>query len=342
MSTKLFTIFLFAVVISGCAPITPVAPVTPAAAPNLAPEGENAAMVVRQMLVQQLQANYNDVALAAVEPQEWPNGCLGLPAEGEMCAEAIVPGYWVTLTAGGQTYSYRTDAEANTIRLEAAPVPQIGESLLQWRSQPDEGTPVAAEFGMDGAAWGRIGGVLMSAKWANPQRQAELAEFADTYAPFEADTLAGHVLLQGKGAVQAPPAAQRMVAEWARLAYQEAIAGRSGAAWGLALAWHREGGIAGFCDDLTVYVTGQVYAASCRGSEPQTLADTFLSAEQMAQVYAWVDTLQGFGTDTTDAAAADAMTVRMVFSGAGKQPASEADQQGIADFAAQLYAQLTQ
>lgn len=182
----------------------------------------------------------------------------------------------------------------------------------------------------------------MPGKWGNPQRGVELAQFAAAYAPFEADTPAGYVLLQGKGTEQAPPAAQRMVAEWARLAYEEAAAGRSGASWGLAFAWHREGGIAGFCDVLTVYVTGQVYAGTCRGSEPQTLATAFLSPEQMTQVYAWVDGLQNFEVDTTDAAAADAMTVRMVFSGAGEQAASEADQQAILDFAAQLYAQLAQ
>jgi len=40
--------------------------------------------------------------------------------------------------------------------------------------------------------------------------------------------------------------ASRAVAEWARLIFDVAESGRSGAAWGLALSWHREGGIAGF------------------------------------------------------------------------------------------------
>jgi hypothetical protein len=346
MLRKIITIYLLVFVTSGCVPIRPATPVAltamPPAALKLAPAAENAAMVVRQRLVQQLQANFDAVDVTAVEPQDWPNGCLGLPAADELCTEAIVPGYRVTLAAHGETYIYRTDAEAVMIRLESAPAPQIGELLLRWRSQPDERTPpVVAEFGAEGVAWGMIGGVLMQGYFGAPQRQAELAQWAATYASFKADTPAGHVMLQGRGAEEAPPAAQRMVAEWARLAYQEAAAGRSGASWGLAFAWHREGGIAGFCDDLTVYVTGQVYASTCRGSEPQTLAATFLSAEQMAQVYTWVDTLQSFGDDTTDPAVADAITVRMFFSGAGAQAASEAEQQAVKDFAAQLYTQLT-
>jgi hypothetical protein len=299
-------------------------------------------MVVRQMLMQQLQANFDAVEITSVEAQDWPDGCLGLPAAGEMCAQAVVPGYAVTLTANGQTYVYRTDAEANVIRLETAPAPEIGALLLQWRSNADEGAPTIAEIGTQGVAWGVDGSTLMQGDLGNPERQAELAEFVATYAPFEADTPAGHVAFQGTGAEEAPPAVQRMLAEWASLAYQEATAGRSGAAWGLAFAWHREGGIAGFCDDLAVYVTGQVYASSCAGNKPETLADTFLGAEQMAQVYRWVDTLQSFEVDATDAAAADAMTVRIVFSGAGEQAASDAEQQAIMDFAAQLYAQLTQ
>ena len=88
-------------------------------------------MVVRQMLIQQLQASYDAVEITGVEPQDWPNGCLGLPAADEMCTESLVPGYRVTLAANGQTYIYRTDAEANMIRLETAPAPQIGDLLLR-------------------------------------------------------------------------------------------------------------------------------------------------------------------------------------------------------------------
>jgi 23S rRNA (guanine2445-N2)-methyltransferase / 23S rRNA (guanine2069-N7)-methyltransferase len=36
---------------------------------------------------------------------------------------------------------------------------------------------------------------------------------------------------------------------------------------------HREGGIAGFCDDLTVYVTGYAYLSSCKGNVADLLAN---------------------------------------------------------------------
>jgi hypothetical protein len=226
------------------------------------------------------------------------------------------------------------------IRLESAPPAQIGDMIVEWTQ--DEGLCATAQIGLDGVAFGLCGNPLMSGELVNPERTAELEEFASTYAPFATDTAAGHVVFQGQGDREATPAEQRMIAEWARLVQLEATGGRSGASWGLAFAWHREGGIAGFCDDLTVYVTGQVYASSCQGNEPVNLGQTRLDAEQLAQVYEWVDRLQGFEVEQRDPAVADAMTVRLVFSGAGEQEASEAEIAAIQDFAAQLYAELSQ
>jgi hypothetical protein len=309
---------------------------------DLSPEAENVAMVVRQMLMQQLQVDFDDIQVVSVEAVEWTDGCLGLGGPAESCLQAIVPGYRVTLSVEGQTYIYRTDAEANAIRLEEGPTAQIGQPMIVWTSPGALGGCAVAEIGTEGVAWGACGGTLMQGYLGNPERQEDLAYFVATYAPFEAETPVGHIVFHGTGSQQATPAEQRMLAEWAGLAFQEAAAGRSGAAWGLAFAWHREGGIAGFCDDLTVYVTGQVYASSCAGTQPQTLADTYLTTDELTQLYEWVDTLQNFEFEQTDPATADAMTIRMVFSGAGGQQPSDQQQHAILDFAQQLYVELTQ
>jgi len=50
--------------------------------------------------------------------REWPNGCLGLAAEGEMCTEAIVPGFEVTLEINGEVSVYRTSEDGTVVRKE--------------------------------------------------------------------------------------------------------------------------------------------------------------------------------------------------------------------------------
>lgn len=300
-----------------------------------------AAMVVRQMLMQQLQVTFDAVEIVAVEEAEWPGGCLGLPAEEEACTLAIVPGYRVVLAVNGEQYIFRTDLDANVIRLESAPDAQIGETVIEWRA-PEGELCTVAHFGSEDVAFGLCGGPLMGGRYGMPERPDQLAEFQATFAPFEADTPAGRVIFSGEGDAEATPAEQRMIAEWARLGQLEASAGRSGASWGLAFAWHREGGIAGFCDDLTVYVTGIAYASSCVGEEPSTLGQVRLDAEQLAQIYEWVDTLAPFEVEQTDPATADAMTIRMVFSGAGEQSATEEQMAAIQEFASLLYAEIAQ
>jgi len=57
------------------------------------------------------------IVMTAYE-KEWPNACLGLETEGEMCAQVITPGYEVTVQAGGELYSYRTNSDGTVVRPE--------------------------------------------------------------------------------------------------------------------------------------------------------------------------------------------------------------------------------
>jgi|GEM_PF-3343822 len=49
-----------------------------------------------------------------VDAVDWPDSCLGLPAEGEECAEALVPGYRIVL---GDGFVYRADRLGNARRV---------------------------------------------------------------------------------------------------------------------------------------------------------------------------------------------------------------------------------
>ncbi len=337
---------LLGILLTGCVALAPTGTTAPGATVPQAgapvTETDNpAALNQRQVLAMQLQLDLTEVEITAVEAVTWSDACLGVPNPAELCAAAETPGYRITLTANGEAYVYHTNKDGSQVRLAEAPEAQIGETLIEWTGNSDSGCTVA-QIGPDGVAIGRCyEEVRLGAPFAGERRAADLAEFAATFAAFTADTPAGAITFNGSGTTEATPAQQRMIAEWARLVQVEAQGGRSGASWGLAFAWHREGGIAGFCDDLTVYVTGEVWATSCRGATPQDLAHFRLDAEELATLYNWVDTFQSFEYEQSDSAMADSMTVRLIFSGAGAQAASEAEQAAMIDFAQTLYTEAT-
>ena len=100
-----------------------------------------------------------------------------------------------------------------------------------------------------------------------------------------------------------------------------------------ALVWHREGGIAGFCDDLTVDVDGSYTAETCK----EQAVMSALTAEEQSRLDEWIGQLQSFEVTQTDPAVADAMTIKVTFVGQGTGQASEAQRQAIQAFAAEVY-----
>lgn len=303
-----------------------------------------AVLSVRQVLGQQMQAGrpgmpQDAVRVISFERVTWPDSCLGIQRKDVMCAQAETPGYRIVLEFEGQRYEYHSDQTGGTVLLAQAPEVQVGEVALTWELQSDAGCQ-SLQAGAQELVFGPCAGPLMSAGFVTPLRASDLAEFASTYASFEADTPAGSVTLTGAGTREATAPEQRMIAEWARLVFMEAEGGRSGASWGLALAWHREGGIAGFCNDLTVYLSGEAYASSCRGNDPQDLGRIRLSAEQLAQVYGWVDAYQSFDVNQEDPPVPDQMVVTLTFFGTGTEAPSEQQQNAVQDFAARLYTQV--
>ena len=60
----------------------------------------------------------NSVVVMMVEDLEWPDGCLGLAEEGQICTQALVPGHRVTVNAGDEERVYRVNLEGTIIREE--------------------------------------------------------------------------------------------------------------------------------------------------------------------------------------------------------------------------------
>ena len=53
----------------------------------------------------------------AYSKETWRNGCLEVLKPGEMCTQALVPGYRVTVSDGGQRWVYHTNSNGKTLRL---------------------------------------------------------------------------------------------------------------------------------------------------------------------------------------------------------------------------------
>lgn len=57
-------------------------------------------------------APVESIAVEKVEATEWPDSCLGLPTENEVCAEVITPGYLIQLS---HNFTYHAD-QRGTVR----------------------------------------------------------------------------------------------------------------------------------------------------------------------------------------------------------------------------------
>jgi hypothetical protein len=128
-----------------------------------------------------------------------------------------------------------------------------------------------------------------------------------------------------------------MLAQWARVTVLEIREEPAVIADYLALSWHREGGIAGFCDDMDMYLTGLVTISACSGPQPVLIDRFYQNAEPLQQLYTWVDQLIPFEYLVGDTAVADALTKSLVFYGQGQTEATEADKEAIEGYAEQLF-----
>ena len=97
---------------------------TPATTPIpidiLAPANNIAAQQAAQTLAQTLGVDKTAVSFDNLEPQSWPDSCLGIEAPGMMCAQHVVDGYLVTMRVDGQQYAYRTNADGSEVAAEVA------------------------------------------------------------------------------------------------------------------------------------------------------------------------------------------------------------------------------
>lgn len=76
--------------------------------------------IVSQRVLQDARTRTSEsVRIIQYEPREWTDGCLGLAEAGEFCTQGIVSGWRVVVEDNTeQRWAYRTDDNANSLRLE--------------------------------------------------------------------------------------------------------------------------------------------------------------------------------------------------------------------------------
>ena len=104
---------------------------------------------------------------------------------------------------------------------------------------------------------------------------------------------------------------------------------------GTVLSWTRDGGFAGFCDEMTVSVDGDIRVTSCRGGAARTGR---LDSAELAQLNRWRMAFATVVIENKDAAAADGMTTRVTLDGRGGGTPSPAEREAIAAWAERVFA----
>ena len=111
----------------------------------------------------------------------------------------------------------------------------------------------------------------------------------------------------------------------------------------LALVWKREGGIAGFCDTLTVFRSGEVFASKCASQTEGTMGSltALLTAKERQQFDEWITEFGETKLDASDPkGVADRMVVTLVLFGNGDEEPTETEQQTLFEFAQNMYQEL--
>jgi len=238
---------------------------------------------------------------------------------------------FVLTACGGEAPVRKTAGEGSAA---PATAPAAGIELRRGRD-PQE----LVRIGIRGVVIGPAEGPLQRKLYAEPRRADDAWYLLSTYAPFEMKSPAGDLVFRGRGKVKPSPDERRMILEWARQVASEAAGGRTGAVYGLVIAWH-QGGASGSCDDVVLYLTGEAVATAC-GWDREVRGR--LDPVQLGRVYGWFDRVQPFqagGEQGEDSLRPGSFETRLIFAGRGARPATAAEQGDIQSFMVSLFAEL--
>lgn len=268
-------------------------------------------------LMEQLNLSAEKITLVSTEAVTWPDGCLGIVRMGVMCTQAEVPGFKIILEANEQKYEFHTNQDGSIVMLAegAQDSADVEQSVIK---------QLAANLGL---------------------QESDISVVSNTTIEFN-DACMG-VAMEGVMCAQVVTPGHIIVLEANGVLYEyhtDADGSRIQPA-SLAMVWKREGGIAGFCDTMTVFRSGEVYANQCK-PQLEGRMGTFanlLSSDQQNQFMDWMAQFGEANLDASDPkGVADRMMVTLDIFGTGNKQITKSDQQALFEFAQNLYQKLSQ
>lgn len=250
------------------------------------------------------------ISVVSAEAITWPNGCMGVQRIGVFCTMNQIPGFRVILSANGKQYEEHTNQDGSIV------VPE--QPLLA----PDTAEKAAVS--------------QLAKNLGIPASDVKVVSASVVEWP---DSCLG-VAQQGVMCAQIVMPGYLFVLEAGGTQYdyhsnQDASVIMPAS---LALNWSQQGGIAGVCQNITVYLSGEVYGQDCRTGDGRM---GILTASQRSQLAAWANKFSDTMIDLSDPkGAADAMSRTADLLGTGQEAASKDDQRAILNFGQALYQSL--
>lgn len=259
----------------------------------------------------------DEIKVVSTEAVTWPDGCLGVVREGMMCTQAEVPGFKIILEANGKEHEFHTNEDGSVVLIaEGAPNSgAVEETVIK---------QLAANLGLQEVDIKVI--------------RSEMVEFRDSCLGIEQEgVMCAQVVTPGRIIV--------LEANGIQFEYHTSADGSRVQPAMLAMVWKREGGIAGFCDVLTVYRSGEILTTRCNAEAAGrmgTFAD-LLSATEKEQFNDWIAEFGEVKLDASDPeGVADRMVVTLEFFGTGSGQPTDSEQQALFNFAQELYQKMSQ
>jgi len=301
------TILLF--ILSACAPQSATE------LPNQADSGmisaQNAAVTA---LSESMSLPADQIAVVSTETVTWPDGCLGIVRMGVMCTQAEVPGFNITLEVGGEQYEFHTNKDGSVVTLaEGAHSPVVAEDTVIRQ--------LAQNLGLS---------------------ESDISAVSDTLIEFSDSCLGVAVDEMMCAQVVTPGHIIVLEANGLQFEYHTNEDGSRVQPATFALTWKREGGFAGFCDRMTVFLSGEVYGSQCKTVDGRmgTFA-SLLSGKEKEQLFSWLTDFDAVDLDASDPeGVADGMSLVIELYGRGKGKPDKTVQDNIFGWAQDLYQKL--
>ena len=251
------------------------------------------------------------ITIVSTEAVTWPNGCMGVQRLGVLCTMNQVPGFRIILSANGVHYEVHTNQDGSVVAPEQ---------------------PLQAAESAEKAAVKQLASNLGVAESDVKVVSRAIVEWPDSCLG---------VAQQGVMCAQIVTPGYLFTLEAGGRQYeyhtnQDASMIMPGS---LAMDWKQQGGVAGLCQGVTVYLSGEVYGLDCRAGGDERMGA--LTAAERNQLDTWMDKFSNATIDLSDPkGVADGMTRTADLFGSGQQAPGKEDQRAMFNFGQALYTRL--